>query len=110
MSFRVADLERFAQLHTLGCIVCLRRHTPRYCDVHHLVEGSRRLGHQFTIGLCEWHHRGVPIHDGGAKATEEIFGPSLARSKREFVRAFGSERRLLRFTNLLLRISRYVRI
>jgi hypothetical protein len=41
-----------------GCVVCWNDHGQRTpCDVHHIVEGGRRLGHLWTIGLCPGHHR-----------------------------------------------------
>lgn len=47
---------------SFGCVVCWREHgvkTP--CAVHHIIEGGRRKGHMFTIGLCDpGHHQNSP--------------------------------------------------
>jgi AraC-like DNA-binding protein len=87
-------------LKQFGCIACRHRGLSGHSvEIHHLVEGYR-LGHEYTIPLCIWHHRGerenlnVPM----AKM-REFFGPSLAREKKQFVREFGSERELLEGVN-----------
>jgi Recombination enhancement, RecA-dependent nuclease len=101
---RIRDIERFAKLYALGCVVSrtfFNRWEP--AEIHHLVEGSRRLGHQFTIPLFPWFHRGVPPQfEMRPSECEEKLGPSLARSKRAFVEKFGTERELLSKTNELI--------
>lgn len=49
-----------------GCVVCwLQHHIKTPCAVHHIVEGARRLGHLFTIGLCDpGHHQGAQRDSG----------------------------------------------
>lgn len=101
---RVDDIERFAKLYALGCVVSkiyFNRWEP--AEIHHLVEGRKRLGHQATIPLSPWFHRGVPpqMDMRPSEAAEQI-GPSLAMNKREFVQRFGTERELLEKTNQLL--------
>lgn len=101
---RVDDIERFAKLYALGCVVSkiyFNRWEP--AEIHHLVEGRKRLGHQFTIPLSPWFHRGIPpqMDMRPSEATEQI-GPSLALSKRDFVERFTTERELLEKTNQLL--------
>jgi hypothetical protein len=103
---RVDDIERFAKLYGLGCIVSrvfFGRWEP--AEIHHLVEGRKRLGHQFTIPLSPWFHRGVPplAEMRPSEAVEKI-GPSLAMSKRDFVAKFGTERELLEQTNKLIEV------
>lgn len=101
---RIADVERFAKLRALGCVVSkiyFNRWEP--AEIHHLVEGRKRLGHQFTIPLSPWFHRGVPpLPDMRPSEAEKLIGPSLARSKREFVAQFMTERELLEETNKLI--------
>lgn len=43
-----------------GCIACrIDGHEPRPTVPHHIVDGGRRLGHMFTIPLCDpGHHQG----------------------------------------------------
>lgn len=46
-----------------GCVVCWLHHAVKTpCAVHHIIEGGRRVGHLFTIGLCDpGHHQGAPV-------------------------------------------------
>jgi hypothetical protein len=90
-----ADLLRFAQLQSLGCVACLHNGNYSEPDIHHLLSGGRRRGHQFTIPLCPAHHRGV-AHD------PELHGPSLALSPKSFRQAFGTDEELLERTNDLI--------
>lgn len=77
-----------------GCIVCRNQgygHVP--CAVHHIVEGGRRLGHLFTIGLCDpGHHQNAPSNSG------EI---SRHPNKAQFEQHYGTEYQLLEQTKLL---------
>lgn len=101
---RIDDIERFAKLYALGCVVSkiyFNRWEP--AEIHHLVEGRKRLGHQFTIPLSPWFHRGIPpLADMRPSEAVEALGPSLALSKRDFVNRFASERELLEETNKLI--------
>jgi hypothetical protein len=102
---RIDDVERFAKLYALGCVVSrifFGRWEP--ADIHHLVEGRKRLGHQFTIPLSPWFHRGVPPADLRPSEATKALGPSLAMSKRDFVAAYGTERELLEQTNKLIEV------
>lgn len=78
----------------LGCIVCLKFHqvkTP--CAVHHIVEGSRRVGHMFTIGLCDpGHHQNTPT-------SQKI---SRHPNKKRFEKSYGSEYELLEYTQEII--------
>lgn len=94
-----AEKQRMEFLGQFGCIACLSEGYYRWADVHHLLSGGRRIGHEATIPLCEYHHRGVPIcrnADGNLskKATYEVLGPCLDQ-KRLFVEKYGGEQFLL---------------
>lgn len=65
------------------------------CDAHHLLSGGRRRGHSATIGLCPWHHRGVPLEET-VPATRAIYGPSLMDGSKLFHAAYGSDDELLK--------------
>lgn len=85
-----------------GCICCLlatgKTQAP---DVHHLTSGGRRIGHQATIGLCPWHHRG---HTQGQSKQfmMGLLGPSYAHGRRGFQEYFGRDDLLLKFQNAVL--------
>lgn len=60
-------------------------------EIHHMTLGSRhgarRLGHEFTVGLNPWSHRGVPFAVRGYTTAAECLanlGPSYAREPRAF--------------------------
>lgn len=69
----------------IGCICCLLRTGVQnyHVEVHHIVQGNKRLGHWWTLPLCRAHHRirGVggiftSIADG-SKAFKRIHGTEL---------------------------------
>lgn len=99
-----ADRERFRCLHEIGCIVS-RLYLGVYSapQIHHITEGGRRLGHQYTLPLNPWFHQGqVPPEVVTAEQATRLYGPSLALNKRAFVARFGTERELLEQVNQLL--------
>lgn len=93
-------LQRFRKLHEMGCIIC--GNPP---DIHHRVSGSRRMGDRFTIPLCPWHHRGVPVGSLTRHDCLRIFGPSMAISRRSFEARWGTEEALWRQTEDRLNAS-----
>lgn len=73
-------------------------------EIHHIAKGFKRLGHEFTLPLCAWHHRAEPPFMGMKKSeAREVFGPSLAMGKRSFQKWFGSEEQLLEQINWWLK-------
>lgn len=101
-----AEAARMAALKTLGCMACRQRKYRLEAvggfEVHHLLSGNRRRGHLFTVPLCVWHHRGQHGPLWTAKFSEEMLGPSLARTSKKFRAAFGTDDELLAATNKLL--------
>ena len=82
------------------CVCCQKENVcqPNKTEIHHIVDkGYRRLsgGHDSTIGLCQWHHRGISLE--GMTNSEMLFkyGPSLELNKRTFIKTYGTERELL---------------
>lgn len=103
-----ADRERFRLLQVIGCIACTIDGRPKVPpDIHHLLSGGRRIGHQATIPLCPHHHRGlIPADCRTAREAEERHGPSLAVSPRAFKERYGSEEDLLETVNYMLEMLR----
>lgn len=104
-----ADKARYIKLKQLGCICCRKRGAVMSTQVHHLVEGRKRLGNDATIPLCDYHHMGyryskfaAPGSHYGREDAVRLMGPSLADSKSRFIEEFGTERELLAEVNELL--------
>jgi len=86
-----AERKWMQDVARLGCIVCRiqnRGYVP--CAVHHILDGSRRIGHLHTIGLCD------PGHHQGARAKSGHV--SRHPNKAEFERRYGTETFLLELT------------
>lgn len=97
-----AEVGRFEKLQLLGCIACrMLRVNGRSAEIHHLLSGNKRRGHEYTIPLCGYHHRGV-TNLSKAQALD-AYGPSLADGSKPFHERFGSDEFLLDKTNELLR-------
>ena len=101
-----AQQARFDALREIGCICCLNyAGVRRNAEVHHIVDKGYRKhsgGHDATLPLCPWHHRGY-MEDGEHSAVAtSVWGPSLALNKREFIRVFGTERQLLETVNAMI--------
>lgn len=85
-----AEQERLDAIKEIGCIVARLRglgFVP--CDVHHLTtggkHGQKRLGHDKTVGLNAWSHRGDWSQvEHSEKYAFDAFGPSYARTPRAF--------------------------
>ena len=100
-----AQQARLDALSEMNCIACEKGKDAFKPEIHHLVDkGNRRVsgGHDATIPLCAWHHRGIPPYGWSAAATDEMLGPSLALSKRRFIAQYGTERELLAEVNARL--------
>ena len=94
-------LERVASMRCIACEI-YGTYQPWPTEVHHLVDKGYRKhsgGHDATIPLDSWHHRGV-VKDGLTSSDMTmLYGPSLAKNKRAFVGVFGTERDLLARVN-----------
>ena len=79
-----AERDWMARITEYGCIACKQDGHETPAEVHHIIQGNRRLGHLFSLPLCPEHHRG----DGRLV-------PSIHMRKRPFVARYGSELELL---------------
>lgn len=83
-----AEKAWMAAITALGCIVCRnqgRGYVP--AAVHHITAGSRRLGHLYSIPLCDpGHHQNAP------KGSGEV---SRHPNKAQFEERYGTEMELL---------------
>lgn len=92
-----AEAEWIEAVKSAGCLCCIARGFPHdsngpLVEAHHLLSGGIRRGHLFTVGLCQWHHRGRLIVSGWDHADHRHhLGPSLAEGSVPFHAAFGSD-------------------
>lgn len=97
---------RFDRIKRGNCLACWMRDIDLQgqglVEVHHLLSGGRRIGHMATVGLCQWHHRAVPLWGCVHAEMREEYGPSLAEGSKPFHREFGSDAELLTMQNELL--------
>lgn len=98
-----AQQRRFDRIKEIGCIGAHMRGLGWvYAEVHHLISGNKRRGHDFTVGLSPWLHRGVVPEGYTRSSAESTFGPSLANGSKPFREAFGDDNALLEYQNRLL--------
>lgn len=65
-------------------------------EIHHIVSGRKRHGHDHTIPLCAYHHRGVLPPDVPMALIEDGQGPSRHyHGRTAFEKHWGTEKDLL---------------
>lgn len=95
-------IRKFMYLSEIGCVACLSLgYEGVPCDIHHILRGGRRVSHDFVVGLCCWHHRGIPPEGMTNSQAETHTGPSLAHNKKAFIKAFGTEQELYEISEQL---------
>lgn len=86
-----------------GCVCCRKRGLGYVQpEIHHLLSGGKRRGHDDSIGLCQWHHRGVTPQGMARMDMHAHYGPSLYYGSKPFHAEFGSDDELLTYQNALL--------
>lgn len=100
-SHRQCIQDRWEALRVVGCLACrkLRFRVPQRTEIHHQNAGGHagqvRLGDRYTVPLCGWHHRRVPLAGKNEMQMAMAFGPSLASSSKAFRLQFGTDEVLL---------------
>jgi hypothetical protein len=99
--------RRCQRICELGCLACRRRGWfGQPCQVHHLNldqhAGQQRLGDEYTIGLCPWHHVGECFQGRTKEWMRDHFGPSMKHEPVKFRDEFGSDLELLAEQNRLI--------
>lgn len=90
----VAEKAWMDAITDLGCIACLiDGHAGTPAAVHHLLRGGQRIGHLFTIPLCDPGH-----HQNGQQAGKVSRHPWKTR----FEAIYGTEAELLELTQQLV--------
>ena len=89
------EAEWMRAIVAYGCIACrLDGHAPRPTAVHHILRGGVRMGHKYTIGLCDPGH-----HQGGGPLGLLSRHPYKAR----FEARYGTELQLLAHLDIVLK-------
>ena len=115
----VSDIQhaRWSRMKEIGCVACLLNHGLGWrrapitihhpLEIHHLLSGGRRRGHDDAVCLCCFHHQGTRLPDAtqGYRAQAELYGPSLAREGKRFRDCYGDEDQLLVTQRQLLAAS-----
>lgn len=103
----VEQQRRFDAIKEIGCLVARAQgmgYVP--CEIHHMTlggkHGQKRRGHDFTIGLNPWSHRGEAFGGMSSDTCLKLFGPSYAREPRRFRQEIGSDDYLLDLQNTLI--------
>lgn len=54
------EAARIKLIMSMSCAVCALHGdvSKRSLELHHIVRGSRRMGHWYTLQLCRGHHQG----------------------------------------------------
>lgn len=101
-----AERVRWGRIQDDGCLAChLEGIGYQPPEIHHLIVGNKRAGHDQTIGLCPWHHRGIPVQGLTTAAMRLNYGPALALTPREFRNHYGPDKRLLALQNQRLGLA-----
>lgn len=95
-----AEQLRLDRIHAMPCGPCVKEKIaqPSRTEAHHLTDkGTRKHsgGHDATIPMCGWHHRGERVEYMSSREMRLVYGPSLALHKREFIACYGTEREQL---------------
>lgn len=98
----------FDAIAEVGCICCRLQgiHYKVECERDHLnvggLAGMKRRGHDFALGLCSWHHRGMPFDGLTMPECRARFGPSQFHEKKAFRERYGTFDELLEIQHQML--------
>lgn len=105
-----AEAARMDAIKAGPCVCCHQRGMFSWApEIHHLLSGSRRIGHMATVGLCAWHHRAVITFGCTGAEMRDHFGPSLNEGSKPFHAQFGSDDELLAIQDALLGVTNEMR-
>lgn len=88
------EAERIEAMKRLGCVACAVLSIPFIdTEVHHILDGGKRMGHWFTIPLCAGHHQGrfTALQRDLLEEKQQV---SIASGRKLFNAIYGSERKL----------------
>lgn len=105
--------QRQGLCRLMGCIACRMWRErgngqavplawPMRLEINHQTISGRQVGHDDTECLCSWHHRAICIPGVKSSRMHQLYGPSLARGSKSFVRIFGANDERLAYQNDLI--------
>lgn len=108
-----AQVLRWDAMRARGCVAChlntvdhgmARASYAHDLEIHHLLSGGRRRGHDDTVCLCTYHHQGarLPYPDHGYEEHAKVFGPSFGREPRRYREFYGTDDQLLAYQQVML--------
>ena len=101
-----AQAARMDAIVEFGCIACYldatragRLAVSVPCEVHHMLSGNKRIGHDATVGLCKPHHVGISTSPviRTRQGRLNTWGPSWHKERRAFRERYGSDAELVTF-------------
>jgi hypothetical protein len=88
------EQQRIDAMVRLGCVACAHIGLPySTVEVHHLLQGNKKMGHWFTIPLCGGHHQNVWSREQ-LQLIEPKMRVSIASGRKAFARYYPTERAL----------------
>lgn len=108
-----AEQERIHRMIQLGCAACAQEMLTHDDwpladpECQHIVEGSKRMGHWYTIPLCAGHHRGDWTRDQRTFILALRLGGmstpvALSAGSKPFTARYGTQRELWGGTQIML--------
>jgi len=79
----------------IGCVACAHVGllNSKQLELHHILDGGRRMGHAFSIFLCRGHHQGHWTESQLIQLPAE-YRVSISNGRKRFIPIFGTERSL----------------
>jgi hypothetical protein len=98
-----SEQARIERMFMLGCCACAAIGIPNHhqIEIHHILDGGRRMGHRFTIPLCKGHHQGT-FTETQKVLLNHFQRASIASGRKLFKAVFGTERKLCEKVDFLL--------
>jgi hypothetical protein len=89
------EQARINMMRPMGCCACLAAgiRNVKELELHHLLDGGRRISHTHTMFLCRGHHQGqwTPRQ---LISLDPRYRVSIANGRKSFAKAFSSEREM----------------
>jgi len=79
----------------IGCVACAHVGllNSKQLELHHILDGGRRMGHAFSIFLCAGHHQGHWTESQLIQLLPE-HRVSISDGRKRFIQIFGTEKSL----------------